>query len=197
MFLNSTLVHPCAAVMMTHSLLFIILKTYLWYNIILYYVVLSGPEGDEIEISEDLKKAGYPQESRHSFVTLRQELVDAFVEYVNISLCIITEYCIYLIAIHCPILPTHLFIFSKCRKKDAFQHKFYFRYFLSIIYEHESIIGPTTLAFVPVTQISRHPPPFPTRSRWRITKMTRLMNTTLIYLTVWDTWDLWEQQLCY
>lgn len=42
--------------------------------------ITSGPEGQEIEISDDLKKAGYPLSSRHSFVTLRQELVDAFVE---------------------------------------------------------------------------------------------------------------------
>ena len=47
---------------------------------VLDVVLCVGPEGEEIEISEDLKKAGYPQESRHSFVTLRQELVDAFVE---------------------------------------------------------------------------------------------------------------------
>ena len=37
-------------------------------------------EGQEVKISDELKKAGYPLESRHSFMTLRQELVDAFVE---------------------------------------------------------------------------------------------------------------------
>ena len=39
---------------------------------------LFSAEGEEL--SEEVKSAGYPRQHRHKLVTLRQELIDAFVE---------------------------------------------------------------------------------------------------------------------
>lgn len=39
-------------------------------------------EGEEL--SKDLQSLGYPRQHRHKLATLRQELIDAFVEYVDI-----------------------------------------------------------------------------------------------------------------
>lgn len=45
-------------------------------------VDINYSKEQQVEISDELQKAGYPLNSRHSFVTFRQELVDAFVELV-------------------------------------------------------------------------------------------------------------------
>ena len=39
---------------------------------------------DELSLSQEVQKLGYPRQHRHKLACLRQELVDAFVEYVTI-----------------------------------------------------------------------------------------------------------------